>query len=403
MAESMESREEIKSDEISLVDLFAICIKHKIIILFVTTIAALISLLFVIGSLILPNERSYLPNIYSPKAVMLISSNGSGGLSSMLGGSTASLAALAGVNIGGGKSNGQLAVLLAKSSSTLDELNGNLDLSIRYKIKKNIKTATRKAISKKLVVTYDEKTTTCTVSFTDRDPVLAQTVVNKVVEILDRRFSTLGGSKALETQKRLETKLADVNTQISILESRAKTFVAKYGVLDVDAMATEQVTVLAKLRSELIMKDMEIENYEKFSKIDDPVIKRLRSERESFSAKINEIEKGQTLLPGQKEIPKLSFEYAELKRDLMVQEEMYKLLIQQYEMAKFSAESQEPAFQVLELAEVPDQKSGPSRTMICIVATFASFFVSILIVFLLEAIKNVRNDPVAMKKLRGEV
>jgi tyrosine-protein kinase Etk/Wzc len=403
MAESMESTNEEENDEISMMDLFATLIKHKKIIYFITSITAIIVLLFVIGSLVIPPNKSYLPNLYTPKAIMLISSSGSGGLSSMLGGSTANLAALAGVNISGGKSNGQLAVFLAKSNSTLDELNDIYHLSIRYRIKRNPKTETRKAINKMLVVAYDDKTATCTVSFTDRDPVFAQAIVNKVVEILDRRFSALGGGKALETQKRLETKLADVNTQISILESRAKAFVSKYGVIDVDAMATEQVTVLAKLRSELIMKDMEIENYEKFSKIDDPVIKRLRSERESFSAKINEIEKGQTLLPGQKEIPKLSFEYAELKRDLMVQEEMYKLLIQQYEMAKFSAESQEPAFQVLELAEVPDQKSGPSRVMICIVATFASFFVSILIAFLLEAIKNVRNDPVAMKKLRGGV
>jgi len=392
-----------ENDEISFLDLFAILIRHKKITIALPSWTLAIALVFSLGSVILPSDKSYLPNLYTPKATMLIASSGSGSLSSMLGSETASLASLAGVSLGGGKSNGQLAVLLAKSNSTLDELNDSFDLTKRYKIKKNPKTATRKAILKKLNVDYDEKTATCTVSFTDRDPAFAQGMVNKLVGILDLRFSTLGGSKALTTQKRLETKLADVNTQINILEARTKKFTTKYGVLDVNAMATEQVTVLAKLRSELIMKDLEIENYEKFSKIDDPVIKRLKSERASFQLKIDEIEKGESVLPGQKEIPTISFEYAELKRDLMVQEEMLKLLTQQYEMAKFSAESQEPAFQVLELAEVPDQKSGPSRAMICIVTTIASFFVSILIAFLLEAIKNVKNDPEAMRKLRGGV
>ena len=229
----------------------------------------------------------------------------------------------------------------------------------------------------------------------------AQKVVNKMVEILDRRFSSLGGSKALDTQKRLEAKIADVNVQINIFETKVNDFTSKYGVLDVDAMATEQVSLLAQLRSELVMKDMEIENYKKFSEIQDPVILRLQSERSSTKAQIDSIEKGSSVLPSQKQIPKLSFEYAELKRDLMVQEELLKLLSQQYEVAKFNAESQDPIFQVLELAEVPDQKSGPSRAKIVVIATIAAFFVSILAAFVLEEINNIKNDPETMERLIG--
>jgi uncharacterized protein involved in exopolysaccharide biosynthesis len=64
--------------------------------------------------------------------------------------------------------------------------------------------------------------------------------------------------------------------------------------------------------------------------------------------------------------------------------------------------SEKPVFQVLELAEVPDQKSGPGRGMICIIVTFAAAFFSVFLAFVLNAIENIRKDPEAMAKLRGE-
>ena len=62
--------------------------------------------------------------------------------------------------------------------------------------------------------------------------------------------------------------------------------------------------------------------------------------------------------------------------------------------------SEQPVFQILNYAEVPEQKSGPSRGKIMIIASFAAFFIAIFIAFLLNAIKNIKNDPEAMKKLK---
>jgi len=313
------------------------------------------------------------------------------------------LAALAGVNIGGGKSNGDLVVMLAKSDTTLDELNDQFDFTSHYKIKKFVRSATRKAMLKNYKVLFDAKTSTVTISFQDSDPVFAQKVVNRAVEILDRRYSALSINKAGTQKILLEQKLADVQAGINKIEGQIKDFTSKHGIINVEAMATEQVTILARLRSELIMKDMEIENYQKFSKLDDPVVQRLKTERDALASKITEIEKGGTLLPSQKEIPTLAFEYAELQRNLSVQMEVFKTLTQQYELAKLQADDQAPSFQVLELAEVPDQKSGPARSTIVAVASLAGFFLSILFAFVLNAIENIRKDPEAMKKLRGEI
>ena len=91
-----------------------------------------------------------------------------------------------------------------------------------------------------------------------------------------------------------------------------------------------------------------------------------------------------------------------IKMELSAQQEIYKQLKAQEELLKVKMASEQPAFQVLEYAEVPDLKSGPSRGMLCIIVTFAAFFFSIFLAFLLNALKNIKNDPEAMKKLRGK-
>ena len=71
-------------DEISLLDLVAVLVKHEWLIIIITALAAFGSLAYSLGSLLLPPDKSYLPNVYTPKAMMLISSGTSSSLSSLL-------------------------------------------------------------------------------------------------------------------------------------------------------------------------------------------------------------------------------------------------------------------------------------------------------------------------------
>ncbi|HQJ23371.1 MAG TPA: Wzz/FepE/Etk N-terminal domain-containing protein, partial [Rectinema sp.] len=110
-------------DEISLLDLVAVLWKRKWLVIAITGLVAFGSLAYALGSLLLPPDKSYLPNVYTPKATMLISSGTSSSLSSLLSSSGLSgLAGMAGVSAGG-NANQQLAKVLATSNTTLDRLN----------------------------------------------------------------------------------------------------------------------------------------------------------------------------------------------------------------------------------------------------------------------------------------
>jgi len=407
----MEEQNE-QDDEISLIDLAAVLWKRKWLIVAITLIGMVGVLAYAVGSLMLPPEKSYMPNVYTSKASMLIqTSSSSSSLAAAL--SSSGLAGMAGLSASAGNTNGALAEVLATSNTTLDALNSKFNFAERNLAnkppKKNAKpplvSDIREGIKKHLSAKLDAKTNLFVVSYTDTDPAFAKEVVDEVVRILSERFAVLGGNKALEQKALLEKKLADVDTAVKNLEAQVKAFQNKYGVMQVEAIATEQITILARLRSELIMKEMEIANYQKISNINDPVMVQLKNERDGILAKIKEIETGvgagSRVMPSQKELPTIAFEYARLQRDLAVQTEVFKMLTQQYEMVKLNLSGQEPVFQILEMAEVPDKKSGPSRGMMCIVATMAAFFLSILVAFIAESIEKIKKDPETVARFRA--
>lgn len=407
----MEEQNE-QDDEISLIDLAAVLWKRKWLIVAITLIGMVGVLAYAVGSLLLPPEKSYMPNVYTSKASMLIqTSSSSSSLAAAL--SSSGLAGMAGLSASAGNTNGALAEVLATSNATLDALNSKFNFAERNMAnkppKKNAKpplvSDIREGIKKHLSAKLDAKTNLFVVSYTDTDPAFAKEVVDEVVRILSERFAVLGGNKALEQKALLEKKLADVDTAVKNLEAQVKAFQNKYGVMQVEAIATEQITILARLRSELIMKEMEIANYQKISNINDPVMVQLKNERDGILAKIKEIETGvgagSRVMPSQKELPTIAFEYARLQRDLAVQTEVFKMLTQQYEMVKLNLSGQEPVFQILEMAEVPDKKSGPSRGMMCIVATMAAFFLSILVAFIAESIEKIKKDPETVARFRA--
>ncbi|GHT97345.1 LPS biosynthesis protein [Spirochaetia bacterium] len=336
------TEEQNTDDEISLIDLFAILWRRKVMIIVITFIAAIGIVVFAVISIMLPSETSPLPNEYTPTALMLIndSSSSGGGMASMLGASgLGSLAGLAGVSTGSTFSD--LAIYLVGTNTLLDMVVDEFDLITRYKIdtpkkkSESPRADSRKALKKKLSAAYDEKSGVFSISFTDTDPAFAQRVVNYCVTYLETRFNELGIDKNKLEKENLEVNINNTYDEILYWEGE-----------------TRQLE--------------------------------------------------QSIQYGNNGLSSLSLELNRISMELTARRTVYTQLKVQYELLKVTIASEKPVFQVLELAEAPDQKSGPSRGMICVIVTFAAAFFSVFLAFVLNAIANVRKDPEAMAKLRGE-
>jgi uncharacterized protein involved in exopolysaccharide biosynthesis len=326
-------------EEISLVDLFAVLWRRKKMIIAIVAAAMISVTVFSVVSLVLPSEKSPLPNQYTPEAHMIINDEASsgGGLSSMLDSSgLGGLAGLMGVSVSKSATFSQLAVFLAGSNTLLDMVVDEFGLIARYKIKKFPRASSRAALKKTLKAEFDEESGVLTISFTDVDPVFAQRVVNFTAERLERMFDELGLNKNKIEKENLEVNIANTYQEIQKLEGEGR-------------------------------------------RLEESVSR-------GFGGGL----------------PAITLELNRIRLELAAQQQVYTQLKVQYELTKIKIASETPVFQILELAEVPDLKSGPSRGLMCIIVSFAAGFFAVFLAFALNAVENIKKDPAAMAKLRGE-
>ncbi|MCL2191975.1 MAG: lipopolysaccharide biosynthesis protein [Treponema sp.] len=217
--------EETKKEdgEISLIDLFAVLWRRKVMIIVITMTAAVGVVIFSIITIVLPPEISPLPDVFTPRALMLIDDSASPGGGMGMGGGMAAFAGLGGIRTGATFSD--LAVFLFGTHSLLDSVVDEFNIIERFDIDedRSPRAESRDALRRLLRASFDDRSGVLTVSFTDRDPVFARDVVNFVVEYLEARFDTLGLDRNRIEQENLETNLANVFRDIIALEEESRT------------------------------------------------------------------------------------------------------------------------------------------------------------------------------------
>lgn len=326
------------NDEISLIDLFAVLMKYKKMIIITVVSFMIFAVVFSIISLLLPPKTSYLPNKYTSSASMIINEedSASGGLSSMLSSSgLSSIASLAGLS-STGSTYSSLAIYLTTSNPFVDAIIDEFKILEQpdFEKSKYPRTDAREFVKENLKGSIDEESGVFTLAYTNIDPVFAQCVVNFAVDWLQVRFDELGIDKNKISKENLEK-----NIELSYQE-----------------------------------------------------IQRLQKEANKVA---NSVTNGGSYW----NIPSIAVESTKIELELRAQEEVYKQLKVQYELLKVEMQSETPVFQVLERPEIPEKKSGPSRGVLCIVITFVGIFIAIFLAFLLNAIENIKKDSEAMSKL----
>lgn len=320
------------NDEISLIDLFAVLLKRKWMIIIITMLAAVFVFVYSVISLMLPPEKSYLPNEYTVTANMLIKDSDSSGPS--LSGTASAAASMMGINLSsGGSSVSSLVLYLTSSNPFYDAIAQQFDLYTKYEFKKSPVANTRNALKKVISTNYDEESSVFSISFKDIDPEFAVQVVNYGVDWLSNRLEELGVDTNLITKENLEKNL-DISWNEIIKLTRQ--------IADLQDGVAQGKFVWSK---------------------------------------------------------DLTIEQNKLELELSAQKSVYTQLKSQLELLKVNMQTETPSFQILERPSIPDIKSGPSRGKLCIIVTFAAFFISVFLAFLLNAIENIKKDPEAMAKL----
>lgn len=365
-------------------------------ILAVTVVCTVLAVAFSIVSLRLPPDISPYPDMYTATATLLtqhqLGSDLEASIMSALGVEQKAIDSSTGFD------TGALILQVVHSRSLVDRVIDEFNLAKRYHIMKNTRGSSRLRLLKFLDVQYARSSGTITIAFQDTDPVFARDLVNRMVALLDDWFNQNSGSAKKRQIQMLEDKVTEVKSDINRLENQLKELQKQYGVLNAQDLGASQTASLANLRSQLILKEIEIKNYSSFSIVDDPKLQQLKEERQNILDLIDQIQK---TMPGTaqsmdspepvRSLPDVAQQFSQLTLELEIQKRIYNTLSPQYEAAKLTADT-ESVFQVLEYAEIPDLKSGPQRSRLIGITFALSLVASILLSFFLYKVEQVRKE-----------
>jgi tyrosine-protein kinase Etk/Wzc len=369
-----------------LLQYYRILVRHKWIIIGTTLAATTAAVAFAILSIKLPPEKSPMPNTYTAAAILFVSPNEQSDISDSI---LSALGMTQPSSQSAAFNNGDRILEILRSRTILDRLTEEFKINQRYRIPYTEKTKSREALLRNFNFIYARNTGSLRLAFTDSDPVFARDIVNRTVELLREWFSQNRGLAKEKTKQNLEEKLVEVKTDIDTLQARLRGLQQRYGVLNAEELSSSQAKSLADLRSQLIMKEIEIKNYSTYSRIDDPRLEQLNAELQNLRDLIS---RSQTILPDatqdtgrQRSVADVAQEFSQLTNELDIQQRIFNTLSPQYEAAKLSTESA-PIFDVFELAETPDVKTGPKRSQLVMKVFGGSLCFSIALVLLLNFI-----------------
>jgi tyrosine-protein kinase Etk/Wzc len=395
-----------QDDTVSLLDLVGVLVRRWRLIAGSTTCGALLIFAYVLLTMYLPPSSPWnlLPDIYRPEAKVLLLERESSRLSAvnLALERAGSLGELLG-GVGGGGSSAALAQELLAGRTIHDRIIDEFDFVARYGITDNPRTRARAMAERSLKYEFDLESAVLSISYEETDAEFAARVLKRTLGLLEQRFHALTMETVVLKKQHLEERLAVVGTDRQAAQDRLVAFHRAYGIIDLQEQSRELAQLLADYKRELLSKEVEMQSLRESLPASDPSVVQLQGQIDIVRQVLDELQTGfrsfsaQTI--PQDELPGVAADHLNLRRDLEIQEQIYVLLREQYELARIEESDPSRTFQVLEAVEVPEVKHWPSRALICVVGTLIVLLLSMLLAFFLEYLVRVRADPVEAAKL----
>jgi len=339
----------------------------------------------IVISYLVPNQyessvRIMPPDSMSNAGSMLAAIAGKGSANS-----NSELALMAG-SLLGIKSSGALYTNLFRSRSVQDRVIDQLSLQKVYGTR--YKQDARKKLDGRTDVNEDRKSGIITLAAEDRNPQRARDIAQAYVEELNRVVAQVSTSSARRERIFIEQRLVSVKGDLEDAEHQFSAFASKNTTLDIKEQTKAMVESAAVLQGELIAAESELQSLQQIYADNNVRVRALRARinelkrhlldmHGSDSSLISDSTQSDELYPSIRKLPLLGVEWADLYRRMKIQETVYELLNQQYELARIQEAKEIPTVNVVDPANVPEKKSFPPRLLIIVFLSSLSMAVTI--------------------------
>jgi capsule polysaccharide export protein KpsE/RkpR len=307
------------------------------------------------------------------------SGSGSGaGMATALGGSLGGVAG----DLLGLKSSGALFVDMLSGPTIQDELIRKFDLRRVYHDK--YWEQGRKDLDRRTDIKEDRKSGVITISVTDHDPHRAQAMAQAYVDALNGLVAQVSTSSARRERMFIEGRLTTVKQNLDSALQEFGDYASKHGTLDMPSQAKAMVESEATLQGQLIAAQSELEGLKQIYTDNNIRVRTLEARVAALKHQVENMSGNKADLssddspiagdfPSIRKLPLLGIRWANLYRESKIQETVYELLTQEYEIAKIQEAKEIPTVNVLDSPLFPERKSFPPRTLIVIMGTTLAF------------------------------
>jgi capsule polysaccharide export protein KpsE/RkpR len=276
----------------------------------------------------------------------------------------------------GVRGSGPVFVEILESRTVADRLIDQFQLAHEYRTTKI--EYTRKMLELHTRITEDRKSGVITIVVIDRSPSRAAAMAQAYVAELDHLVAELSTSSARRERMFLEERLKTVKSDLDTAATQFSEFASKNTAIDIPAQGKAMVEAAAVLQGQLIAAEAEASGLEKIYTVNNIRVRALQARigelREQLqkmggSNSPSDVMNDSSLYPPIRKLPLLGVTYADLFRRTKIEETVFELLTQQYELAKVQEAKEIPSVKILDAAVVPTVKSSPHRVWLTVIGT----------------------------------
>ena len=219
------------------------------------------------------------------------------------------------------------------------------------------------------------------VSVRSHDPVLSSKLANGFIDQLHDMNTNMALTEAVQRRLFYEQQLDQEKVLLAKAETDLQETQIKTGVLLPGGQADMAGRSISALRMQISGREAELQSLKAFDAPDNPDYVQLQAQISSLQSQLARLENSTKVqTPGDIEVPsaqlpKSSLEFTRKYREVQQHEQVYTLLLKQFEAAKIDESKTAPVIEVVDRAVPAESPLGPSRLYV----GFCAFLFALLL------------------------
>ncbi|MEO8551567.1 MAG: Wzz/FepE/Etk N-terminal domain-containing protein [Kofleriaceae bacterium] len=223
----------------------------------------------------------------------------------------------------------------------------------------------REALHAHCQIGVDRKSSVVWLTCEDPEPQRAMDMARSFGEIGNKVFGRVSVSSAREERAFLEGQVAKTRHDVDEASKKLREFQEQHKVIDLPEQSRAVISAMAQIKGEMVSKQIELSYLSGFSGRGESNVVQLQQQIAVMEGKLKQMEDSQAaFFPGAMTVPQLRFELEQLMREQKIQETVFGLMTQRFEMARVDEARDTSSFQILDSPTLPTFRSHPRRRQI---------------------------------------